>query len=168
MVSGVQESISGWESGAAERGVALRAVSIAEVVFDPRTVLKCQFGCPAWGRRWTCGADAWGPDRLIPLLRSYETVLILTGTDLEAVTSEALAIERAATVAGFPFALAVAVTLCSTCGACTYPDGACRKSDDLRPESAMAGIHTLETLHRLGVETQSEDGWLRTSYVFLE
>lgn len=168
MVDDLGQRIAVWESGAAERGVALRAVSIAQVVFDPRTVLKCQFGCPAWGRRWTCGAEAWGPDRLIPLLSMYENVLILTGTDLEAVTSEALAIERAATVSGFPFALAVAVTLCSTCGACTYPDGACHKSDDLRPESAMAGMHTLETLRRLGIDTQSEDGWLRTSYVFLE
>ncbi len=168
MVKDLGQRIAVWEAGAAERGVALRAVSIAEVVFDPRTVLKCQFGCPAWGRRWTCGADAWGPDRLIPLLSAYANVLILNSTDLEAVTAEALAIERAATVSGFPFALAVAVTLCSTCGACTYPDGACRKSDELRPESAMAGIHTLETLRRLGIETQSEAGWLRTSYVFLD
>jgi len=167
-VKELDAKLSRWKDEAEQGGVSITSVPVSEVVFDPRTVLKCQFGCPAWGRRWTCGEQAWGPDRLIPLLRSYRSVLILNGTDLEAVTSRALAIEREATVAGFPFALAVAVTLCSTCGACTYPDGACRKADDLRPESAMAGIHTLETLARLGIETQTEAGWLRTSYVFLD
>jgi predicted metal-binding protein len=101
------------------------------------------------------------------LLKQYAEVLILTGYDIEQVTTQALATERAAFAAGYPFALAVAVTLCSACEGCTFPEAPCRHGNELRPESAVAGIHTLETLRRLGISADPDQGWLRASFVFL-
>jgi predicted metal-binding protein len=161
------ELLAEWTSSAAAASVELRTLSVSQVVFDERTILKCRYHCPAWGQRWTCGPDTWGPRELIPLLQQYDSVLILTGYDIQKVTSQALAVERAAFATGYPFALAVAVTLCSACEGCSYPDATCRRHEDLRPESAVAGIHTLETLRRLGISSQPEKGWLRASYVFL-
>lgn len=160
-------SLAEWTSAAAAASVDLRAASVADIVFDERTILKCRYHCPAWGLRWTCGPDTWGPRELIPLLQKYEEVLILTGYDVGQVTSQALAVERTAFAAGYPFALAVAVTLCSACEGCTYPDATCRHHQDLRPESAVAGIHTLETLRLLGITSEPDKGWLRASFVFL-
>jgi predicted metal-binding protein len=159
--------LAAWTASARASEVELRAVSIADIVFDERTILKCRYHCPAWGQRWTCGPDTWGPPELIPLLKQYSSVLILTGYDIGQVTAQALEAERAAFAAGYPFALAVAVTLCSACEGCTYPDEACRMHQDLRPESAVAGIHTLETLSRLGIAGEPEKGWLRASFVFV-
>lgn len=161
------EMLAGWTSAAAEHQVDVRAVPISDIVFDERTILKCRYHCPAWGQRWTCGPESWGPRELIPLLQKYETVLVLTGFELQKVTSQALALERNAFAAGFSFALAVAVTMCSTCGACTYPDGACVQGNDLRPESPVAGIHVLETLRRMGIPPDAGESWLRASFVFL-
>lgn len=164
----VDALVPGWTTSARAAGVELRVFPVRQVVFDERTVLKCRYHCPAWGHRWTCGPDTWGPAELIPMLLKYETVAVVTGFDLEAVTTQALALEKAAFLEGFPFALAVAVTMCSTCGACTYPDGECRRSGELRPESPMAGIHVLETLRRQGITPESPEGWLRASFVFLD
>jgi predicted metal-binding protein len=165
-----EQMLAEWTSVALESGLGLRLVPVSAIVFDPRTVLKCRYSCPAWGRRWTCDRDGWGPDQLIPLLQRYETVLVLTGTDGDRLFSTALALERRACASGFPLALAVAVTPCSTCGTCTFPAGECRHRDDLRPESAMAGIDSLATLAALGIATERGDvsgAWLRVSYVFL-
>ena len=155
-------------AAAAEAGVSVRLLSIDQVVFDERTVLKCRYSCPAWGRRWTCQPDTWGPAELIPLLRRYRSVLLLTGTDSPAVARSALRVERAAFALGFPYALSVAVTLCSQCPECTYPDADCRQKPDLRPESPLAGIDTLQTLSRMGVSSATGEGWVRAAYVFLE
>lgn len=157
-----------WTARAHDEGLDLRVFPVTQVVFDERTVLKCRYHCPAWGCRWTCGPDTWGPAELIPLLKKYETVALVTGLDVEKVTSQALALEKSAFLAGFPFALAVAVTMCSTCERCTFPDADCRKSGELRPESPMAGIHVLETLRRQGISPDSDRGWLRASFVFLD
>lgn len=149
--------------------IDLRFVAVDELVFDERTILKCRYSCPAWGRRWTCAPEAWGPQELIPLLRKYRTALVLSGVDGPRVNREALALERAAFIAGYPLALAVAVTPCSSCDGCTYPLAECRQKPDLRPESAMAGLDTLGTMDALGIPRQTAaGGWTRVSYIFLE
>jgi len=164
----LEQLLPGWAATAAEHDVRLHAFPVAEVVFDERTVLKCRYHCPAWGRRWTCGPDTWGPREMIPLLQLYRSVVVATGLDVGRVTSEALAVERAAFNHGYPFALAVAVTMCSLCTHCTYPETDCQRSHDLRPESPMAGIDTLETLRRQGISPDGGEGWLRASFVFVE
>lgn len=150
-------------------GIDLRSVAVDELVFDERTILKCRYSCPAWGRRWTCAPEAWGPQELIPLLRKYRTALVLSGDDGSRLNREALALERAAFAAGYSLALAVAVTPCSSCEECTYPLAECRQKPDLRPESAIAGLDTLGTMDSLGIPRKTAVGvWTRVSYVFLE
>ncbi len=38
------------EMGAAH-AVAIRS---SDIVLDPRTYLKCMYGCKDWGKNWTC------------------------------------------------------------------------------------------------------------------
>lgn len=149
-------------------GVAARLVPVTAIAFDERTILKCRYSCPAWGRRWTCNDGAWGPGELIPLLQKYEKVVVLTGVDGDELFPAGLAVERAAFARGFHWALAVAVTPCYTCPECTYPDVECRHKPDLRPESAMAGIDAMQTLDSLEIDRRPGGAFLRASFVFLE
>lgn len=157
------------EGRLADTGVEGHLFPIETIVFDRRTILKCRYSCPAWGRRWTCNDDAWGPDELIPLLSMYKRVAVLAGVDGDELFPAALAFERAAFARGHYYALAVAVTPCYTCEACGYPREECRHKLDFRPESAMAGIDTLKTLDGLGIaRTSAEGGFVRVSFVFLD
>jgi hypothetical protein len=109
-----------------------------------------------------------GAGRAFPK-RGDHTVLVLSGADGPGLNREALALERAAFAAGYPLALAVAVTPCSSCETCTYPIEECRRKPDLRPESAMSGLDTLGTMDSLGIPRQTSEGaWTRVSYLFLE
>jgi predicted metal-binding protein len=149
-------------------GVEARLVRIDDVAFDERTILKCRYSCPAWGVRWTCTADAWGPHELIPLLRKYSRVVVMTGVDGDELFPSALALEREAFAREFYWALAVAVTPCYTCTSCTFPSEECRNKLDLRPESAVAGIDTMKTLDGLGIDRKPGGEFLRASFVFLD
>lgn len=161
--------LSEWYDRLRVIGIDLHSVAVDDLVFDERTILKCRYSCPAWGRRWTCVPEAWGPHELIPLLRKYRTVLVLSGAEVSRLNREALALERAAFPAGYPLALAVSVTPCSSCEGCTYPLAECRQKRDLRPESAIAGLDTLGTMDSLGIPRQMAVGvWTRVSYVFLD
>jgi hypothetical protein len=62
----------------------------------------------------------------------------------------------------------VAATYCSGCPECGYPELECRNKLDLRPESPLAGIDTLETLRRAGVPAERPEGWVRAAYVFVD
>jgi predicted metal-binding protein len=161
--------LSEWYGRLGAIGIDVLSVGVDELVFDERTILKCRYSCPAWGRRWTCAPEAWGPHELIPLLKKYRTVLVLSGADGPGLNREALALERAAFAAGYPLALTVAVTPCSSCETCTYPIEECRRKPDLRPESAMSGLDTLGTMDSLGIPRQTPEGaCTRVSYLFLE
>ena len=157
-----------WFDRLNDAGVDHRVLFVDQLVFDERTMLKCRYSCPAWGCRWTCCPESWGPKELIPLLRRYCRVVVLSGTDGLQLCREALALERAAFAGGCRWALAVSVTPCSTCGPCTYPEGECRHKADFRPESAMAGIDSLATMDALGIPRQVGGSWTRVSYVFLD
>ncbi len=43
------------ETKAIELGAAkAKLLETSQVVFDPRSFLKCRFGCSRWGKFWTC------------------------------------------------------------------------------------------------------------------
>lgn len=111
--------------------------------------------------------DTWGPRELIPLLRQYEVVLILTGYEIETVTSQAA---RRGTI----------------CLRCRLP---VRLGGGRDPVLGLRGLYLpgchlppsggsearvgrgrhppLETLRRLGISSEPDKGWLRASFVFL-
>jgi len=31
-----------------------KVISVEDLMFDPRTLLKCMYGCDEWGKNWTC------------------------------------------------------------------------------------------------------------------
>ena len=66
-----REYASVLSSEAIELGaVSAVAFNMEDIVFDPRTILKCMFGCGDWGRGHTCPSR---PGNLS--LEQYEQVL---------------------------------------------------------------------------------------------
>ena len=54
-----------------------------DIVFEPRTILKCMYGCSDWGRGPTCPSRAGSlmPWEYEPLLRRYKWGVIVHSSD---------------------------------------------------------------------------------------
>ena len=50
----MEEKFEGLTAKAAEMGAdEARLIQTEQIVFDPRSYLKCRFGCNRWGKYWT-------------------------------------------------------------------------------------------------------------------
>ena len=128
------------------------AVTPDDIVFDGRTLLKCMFGCPDWGRGPTCPSreGSLKPWEMEPLLRKYKHVLIIHAHDKSAAQAAALAVERAAFYDGDAFALSMSD--CALCEACAGHDGEpCRNPSQARPSFHSVGIDVFATVKRLSL-----------------
>ncbi len=127
-------------------------VTPEQIVFDGRTLLKCMFGCDDWGSGCTCPSREGflKPWEMEPLLRKYDTVLILHATDKAAAQRAAFAVERQAFLDGD--ALAFSMSDCALCPACAGKEGkACRNVRMARPAFHSVGIDVFSTVKKLGL-----------------
>ena len=130
-----------------------RLIDAGQVVFDPRTQLKCRFGCLRWGRYWTCpphlGLSQETFDRAF---KKYSKALIIKTADPEQGQDLAVALEKEAMLKrGAVFALALA--LCVKCEECAWPEP-CRHPELARPSMDALGMDIGRTLEPLGFEVK--------------
>ena len=86
----VEKSI---ELGAAEA----RLVPTDQVYFDPRSFLKCRFGCARWGKFWTCPPNMdISPERFMAAFEKYSWAMVIKATDPKVGQDVCLAIEKEA------------------------------------------------------------------------
>jgi predicted metal-binding protein/predicted GNAT family acetyltransferase len=138
---------------ACEKG-ALHAVAVTtdELAFDPRTLLKCMFGCDSWGRDHTCPSR---PGSLKPweyeqILRRYRYVMIIHAHDKRTTQSASFAVESKAFTDGDAFAFSMSD--CALCERCKGKDGApCVNPKKARPAFHSVGIDVFTTVKRLGL-----------------
>jgi predicted metal-binding protein len=109
----------------AEKMGAIDAVIInsSDIVIDPRTLLKCMYGCETWGKNWTC------PSVPNALQISYE-------------------LERDAFVDGYYFAFSMSD--CDLCKDCKYPEP-CKHPKKARPALQGLGIDVYATVRKQGL-----------------
>jgi hypothetical protein len=85
---------------------------ISDIVFDPRTILKCAFGCGDWGYGHTCPSRPLSlrPWEYEQVLRRYSWGIIIHSTDKRISQDVSFGIEREAFCADiiWPFHLAIA------------------------------------------------------------
>ncbi|MEJ5378398.1 MAG: DUF2284 domain-containing protein [bacterium] len=137
-----------------------KLIDTAQVVFDPRSFLKCRFGCSRWGRYWTCPPHlGLSPEMFMDAFARYRKALVIKATDPKVGQDVALAIEKEAMLsfgAGFAFALA----LCVQCESCAYPEP-CRFPHLARPSMDALGMDIAKTLEPLGFKVEfAPDGRL--------
>jgi predicted metal-binding protein len=120
-----------------------------DIVFDPRSFLKCRFGCNRWGKYWTCQPNIGiTPDQFQAALERYRTAIAIQSTDPRISQEVTLAIEKKAMLeygALYSFAL----VLCVMCEKCAFPDP-CRFPHLARPAMDGLGVDIMKTLEPLG------------------
>ncbi len=122
-----------------------------DVVFDERTVLKCRYGCPAYGRYLTCPPFTPEPREFEKSLRKYKWAVLLEceARDLNRLVVE---VEREAMRQGYYLALGLKGHPCHLCEECVSPGEPCRDPANARPSMSGLGINVFETLRKAGVE----------------
>ncbi len=129
---------------------------VNNIIFDPRTLLKCMFGCQDFGFKHTCPSN---PKRLRPpdyepLLKTYQWGVIiatLANTECQRI---ALDLEYWALRNGYHFAFSLSdCTLCDICAG--FSSAPCRHPQRARPPLHSVGIDVFKTIERLGLPHQS-------------
>lgn len=131
---------------------ALDAVLIERrnIILDPRTILKCQFGCTGWRHNWTCpsapgAVTVWEFARII---KRYKKALLIHTHNKILSQKISYEIERKAYLDGYYFAFSLSD--CSVCRKCSFPKD-CRAPEKARPAMQSVGIDVFATAHKQGL-----------------
>ena len=142
----------------ASHAVALRA---SEIVLDPRTYLKCMYGCKDWGKNWTCPSapGALKPWDFRAIIKHYRSAVLVHTADKKLSQKISYALERRAFVDGFYFAFSMSD--CSLCEQRAHPEP-CLLPKQARPSMQALGIDVYATARRQGLplstlKDESED-----------
>lgn len=146
---------------------------VEDIAFDPRTILKCMFGCGDWGKGHTCPSR---PNSLKPweyeqVLRKYTWGIIIHSTDKKISQEVSFEIEREAYFKGHYFAFSLSD--CALCRECTGFSGhSCANPKKARPAFHSVGIDVFKTVSKFGLplSTLKEQGEQQNWYsaVFIE
>jgi len=146
---------------------------IEDIVFDPRTILKCMFGCSDWGKGHTCPSrpgslKTWEYQRVF---EKYSWGIIIHSTSKKLSQDVSFAIERDAFLKGYYFAFSLSdCALCSECAG--HRSAECADPKKARPALQSVGIDVFETVHRFGLplktlrDQDEQQNWY--SAVFIE
>ena len=125
---------------------------IDDIVFDPRTLLKCMFGCSDWGKLHTCPSRPGSPTmaEYHDMFSRYSWGIVVHAHDKHTTQRVSYELERQAYLAGYP--LAFSLSDCGWCKRCAgYDDQPCRFPQKARPAFHSVGINVFETARGLGL-----------------
>jgi predicted metal-binding protein len=125
-----------------------RLIETNRIVFDPRSYLKCRFGCNRWGKYWTCPPHLEiTPEQFMNAFSRYSVGLVIKAADPAVGQKVTLAMEKEAMMAhGCMYAFAM--VLCVQCEECACPDP-CRYPHLARPSMDAYGIDIGKTVEVL-------------------
>ena len=130
-----------------------KLIDTQKIVFDPRSYLKCRFGCNRWGKFWTCPPHLdISPEMFMEAFEQYKQAIIIKTTDPKIGQEVSVNIEKEAMLThGCSFAFAMA--LCVQCDECAYPDP-CLFPHLARPSMDAYGVDIGKTLEPLGFKVE--------------
>ena len=150
-VKGIEEYIK-----KAKQMGALNAMVIdtSDIIIDPRTFLKCMFGCESWNKNWTCPSapNALKPWEFERILKRYKVGILIHCDTKETSQNISYELERAAFLNGYYFAFSMSD--CTLCSVCTYPN-ACKYPKKARPSMQALGIDVYATVRKLGLPLET-------------
>lgn len=130
-----------------------RLFSIQDIRFDPRTQLKCLFGCTADMHYCPIAQDPAMAARFPEIMKRYSWGVLICTDNLKDGQDITLALERQAFLAGQ--VLAFGATECAHCANCSYPAGKpCVDKHKQRPPLYALGIDVYATARGLGWELE--------------
>jgi predicted metal-binding protein len=149
------------------------AFEIGDIVFDPRTILKCMFGCSDWGRGPTCPSRPGNIslEEYERVLKKYSWGVIIHAHEKQTTQKASFALESRAFVDGYYFAFSLCD--CGLCKECAGNEGLpCRNVKQARPAFHSVGIDVFATARKFGLpihtlkDDTQEQNWY--SAVFVE
>ena len=125
-------------------------INARDISLDPRTMLKCRFGCTGWGHNWTCpsapGAiTVW---EFAQIIKHYKKALLIHTHDKKLSQEISFAMEQKAYADGAYFAFSLSD--CAVCKECRYPHP-CRAPKKARPAMQAVGIDVFSTVRKQGL-----------------
>jgi len=125
-------------------------INAKDIVLDPRTMLKCRFGCSGWGHNWTCpsapgAVTVW---EFAQIIKHYKKALLIHTHDKRLAQDISFAIEQKAYMDGAYFAFSLSD--CAVCKECRYPKP-CRAAKKARPAMQAVGIDVFSTARKQGL-----------------
>jgi predicted metal-binding protein len=139
----------------------------AAVELDPAIVrseawvrAKCAYGCPEYGRRWSCPPNSMDQAGFEELLAGYSRALLVAGQPpLKDFQHHLLELEKEAFLSGFKKALVFSGGPCCWCETC--PPERCSHPEKRRPSLESCGCDVFALANRCGIPVaplrQSDD-----------
>jgi predicted metal-binding protein len=129
----------------------------AAVELDPASIrseawvrAKCAYGCPLYGKRWSCPPHSLDQAGFEELLGCYSRALLVAGQPpLKAFQEHLLELEKEAFLRGFKKALVFSGGPCSWCESCD--DTMCRFPEKRRPSLESCGCDVFALAERCGI-----------------
>ena len=128
------------------------AFQVADIVFDPRTILKCMFGCSDWGTGHTCPSrpGSLSVFEYEKVFRRYSWGVIIHSTDKKISQDVSYGIEREAFLKGYY--MAFSLSDCACCRECLGKSGKpCANPKKARPAFHSVGIDVFATVRQFGL-----------------
>ncbi len=147
--------------------------NIEDIEFDPRTILKCMYGCSDWGKGNTCPSrdNNLSIKEYKQTFEKYSYGVIIHCHDKYSSQKILLEIERRAFLDGYYFAFSLSdCGLCKECAGCEGED--CRFPKQARPAFHSVGIDVFKTVRKFNLpiatlkDENDEQNWY--SAVFIE
>lgn len=127
--------------------------AIQDIAFDPRTQLKCLFGCSADMHYCPIAQDPAMAARFPEIMKRYSWGILICTDNLKTGQDITLALERQAFLAGHVFAFGA--TECANCANCSYlAEKPCVDRHKQRPPLYALGIDVYTTVRGLGWELE--------------
>lgn len=162
------------KSLAQELGLEVRRISAIDIEVEEWIRLKCQYGCPNYGRRFTCPPYSPEPPAMRAILEGYSTAFMIrydaparpreadmqVGKDgMETAVDAFLRLERFAFLNGYPKAFVFGMNYCPGCHVCAVEEGvgACKKPQMARPSLESCGINVRKLLEGSGWDARGID-----------
>ena len=126
--------------------------SLSDIVFDPRVVLKCMFGCGDFGKAHTCPyqRSPLTMDEYKRILSVYTWGIIIGCKDKQTSQQISYEIERMCYLDGYYFAFSLSD--CGLCGQCAKAvEMDCRFPKKARPAFHSIGIDVFKTVRNFGL-----------------
>lgn len=149
------------------------AFNMDDIVFDPRTILKCMFGCGDWGKGHTCPSRPGNLslEQYEAMLKKYSWGVIIHAHDKRTTQQVSYKLESKAFVDGYYFAFSMCdCALCKECAG--FASEPCRNVKQARPAFHSVGIDVFATARKFNLpiytlkDDTQEQNWY--SAVFVE
>ena len=113
--------------------------------------LKCQFGCPHYGKLLTCPPCSPTSDETSEILADYQKALLIHADSEIDMRGVAVELEGRLKGKGFIKAFGICAEPCDLCEVCTIEQG-CKYPDKARPTMQACGININQTVSNNGWE----------------